>query len=264
MTALPTYVINLERSQCRWTSAAGQLDDLRIRHTRVAATDGAQLGENELQTHVKRKGILYRWTRDLAPAEIGCCLSHRKAWELIAQGDHSGGFVFEDDFKVDANLPVIMDAIGNLRINSPALIKLYVPEPSDTGYYASGSIASAPLVGEHRLALPGKVQWGALAYYVNRAGAARLIASSRYFNRPLDDVIRRTWETGVTVWHVIPAPVRHAGGPSVIGSQRRAAQDRAHTLLYRVVYGAEFRIMTLMHTPARLLRVRRILSEISQ
>ena len=264
MMALPVYVINLDRSRDRWERAAGQLDDLRIPNTRVAAIDGAKLGENELKNHVKRKGILYRWIRDLSPAEIGAGLSHRKAWEQVAQGEHPGGFVFEDDFTLDANLPVIIDAIGNLRMDAPALIKLYVPERRDPWHYESGCIAGVPLTDEHRLILPGQAQWGALAYYVNRAGALRLVESAKRFNRPLDDVVRRTWETGVTVLHVIPSPVRHADGPSVIGPSRREAQGRAHTLAYRAIFSAEFWTMNMMRRPAALLRARRLFSGISQ
>lgn len=38
--------------------------------------------------------ILYK---KLSPGEVGCFLSHRKAWEIISKGEEKFGLVLEDD-----------------------------------------------------------------------------------------------------------------------------------------------------------------------
>lgn len=257
---LPVYVINLDRSRERWERAAGQLDCLNIPYTRVPAVDGARLSKGEIQMHGKKKGVLYRWIRDPSSAEIGAYLSHKKAWQRIRGSDHPGGFVFEDDFVARGDLPVVLDAIGKLQIETPALIKLYIPESRASRFWECRRVLSAPLVVEHQITMPAYVRWGMVAYYVNRAGAARLVESPATCNRPVDDLVRRPWETGVTVLHVTGRPVMHADGPSIIGSPRREAQLAANKGLYRELFNAEFLLMNVMHLPVNLLRGRRVLS----
>ncbi len=260
---LPVYVINLDWSRDRWERAAGQLAGLDIPYTRVPAVDGAGIGRDELEFHARKKGLLHWWIRDSSSAEIGCCLSHRKAWQRIEASGRPGGFVFEDDFVARADLPVVMAAIGKLQVEAPALIKLYLPDPSDPWHHETGRLLSAPLTGEHQLTLPVYAHWGTVAYYVNRAGAARLTRSLARCNRPVDDVVRRPWETGVTVLHVTPSPVAHLDGPSIIGPSRRRARQGTDTGLYLKVFRAEFAMRTMMHTPVRLFRARRIFSEMT-
>lgn len=247
--ALPVYVINMDRSQERWNRATGQLDGLNIPHTRIAATDGAMLVRNELKGNLKRKGILYRWIRDLSLSEIGCFLSHRQAWEQIARGNPHGGFVFEDDFTADPSLPAVMEAIESLQMVFSAIVKLYVPQPGEPGYYRNGCVGIVPLTDEHHLAIPKKVQWGAVAYHLNRAGASQLLDATEQFNRPVDDVIRRRWETGVAVLHVVPNPVKHSNETSVIGPMRRESESNANSygIPYRLLFDTEFRVMNMVH-----------------
>lgn len=249
---------------CRWKHASEQMDGLNIRYTRVPAIDGTQLSKDELEYRTKKRDILHRWIRDLSLYEIGCCLSHRKAWELVAQGGYHGGFIFEDDFIIDSNFVVVMQAISKLQIARPVLIKLYIPGSDVPWHYNSGRLLSKPLVGDHRLILPMIVQWGALAYYVNRPAASQLVHITECFNRPVDDIIRRQWETGVMVLHVMPGPVRHADGPSIIDPSRLEAQINAHNSVHTTIFYSEFGVMNMMHIPARFLRARRIFSEISQ
>lgn len=263
---LPVYVINMDRSRCRWEHASGQLDHMNIPHTRIAAVDGSELDESELKVHTGNRKILYRWIRDVAPAEVGCCLSHKKIWDQIAHGDSQGGFVFEDDFVADANLPAIVDAIGNLQLDYPVLIKLYFPEPSIhlSGYYRSDDVMSAPLVGEHRLVLPMYTQWGTVAYYINRSGAAQLVKSIKHIHRPIDDILRRTWETGVMVLHVVPSPVRHSDAHSIIAPSRREMQLSKASRWYDLAFTVEFVAMSRAVMIARYIRIRRMFSGIKK
>ena len=256
MLSLPVYVINMDRSVCRWRRCSEQLDELNIQYTRISAVDGDDIDENELRFHVKSKGILYRWIRDITSAELGCCLSHRKVWERVKAEGHDGAFVLEDDIIAGVALPGIMDIISNLQIGPPVLIKLYMPDANATLNRVDMGV---PLIGEHVLALQAYGQWGTLAYYINRAGAERLLDSVNRMHRPIDDILRRTWSTGVVVLHVIPCPVRHDDGPSIIGRSRAGMFGNR---LYLDVFGKEYRMMNKLHRPARLIRARRIFSGI--
>ena len=252
------YVINLDWAMCRWKRASEQLDELDVKYTRVSAVDGADIDKNELMMHIRSKGILYRWIRDITHDEVGCCLSHRKVWEMIARGNDPGGYVFEDDFVADVDLPVVMDAIDGLRIDHPVLIKLYVPSFRDSWFYGSKMIMIAPLTGVHSMVLQTYVQWGTVAYYVNRAGAERLVNRVKYMHRPIDDIVRRTWETGVTVLNVLPSPVGHDGYPSIIGQSRRLVQQSANRRMYLRAFNTEFAAMSVASMAVGFFRFRQM------
>src|SRR5690554_6021081 len=74
-------------------------DVLRLSFTRISAVDGASLSDVE----VERFRSEARQSLYLSPAEIGCFLSHRKSWEIIADGEEEYGVVFEDDMVLGEN-----------------------------------------------------------------------------------------------------------------------------------------------------------------
>ena len=263
---LPTYVINMDRSQDRWENAARQLNNLAIPHVRLPAVDGNDLTGDALKAITGRKLVLWRWLRDLSAAEIGCYMSHRTAWERIANSGHPGGFVFEDDFVASPDLFAVMTALTRLNFAElPVIVKLYVPERNGPGWHRGWSAMQRPLTDQHRLALARRVQWGTLGYYISATGAGKLVGKTRRFNRPVDDAIRRVWETGVTVLTVLPAPMGHADFPSSIGPGREIARSAiTNAPAYGKVYGREFNTMSDLYAPINMMRARRIFARLRE
>jgi len=74
-------------------------DVLRLSFTRISAVDGASLSDVE----VERFRSEARQNLYLSPAEIGCFLSHRESWKIIADGEEEYGVVFEDDMVFGEN-----------------------------------------------------------------------------------------------------------------------------------------------------------------
>lgn len=93
------YVINLDRAVDRWLHIQNQFKKFGLTPTRISAIDG-----NHLTTE---DDLLYRRGRyrDLYDGEIGCFLSHRKCWQLIANGQDDYAFVFEDDIYLSNLFP---------------------------------------------------------------------------------------------------------------------------------------------------------------
>lgn len=260
---LPVYVINLDSYQCRWESSNKQLDDLNVECTRISAIDGNDLSNDYVDAFNKRNALMYKWLRPLSASEIGCFLSHVYAWEEIVNNDRQGGFIFEDDFIANNDLPIVIDAIEKLKIKYPVLIKLYVPNSSEKWGYNSGCARSVSVVDNYCLTLPLKVQWGALAYYINKDAAVQLIKNSKQCKRPLDDYLRRTWEAGVLVLHITPSLIKHNNNnASIIGVSRKVMQSIHNTFLYRAIYNLEFRVMNAIHLPFVLFKARKIFESI--
>lgn len=257
---LPVYVINLDRSPDRWQNATRQLGDLAIPHARLTAVDGDDLTPDEMRSVVGRKPVLYRWLRELSPSEIGCYLSHRTAWERIAGSGRPGGFVFEDDFVAGPDLFAVMTALSRLNFYKfPVMIKMYVAE-QDAGFrYRTRLAMLHPLTDEHWLRLPRRASDGTLAYYISATGAGKLVKKSRAFYRPVDDAVRRVWETGVTVFTVLPPPVLHGDGPSLIGPGRRTARAAvAGEAAYGARHAREFNLMSDLYFGVNMVRARSI------
>ena len=246
MISSNSYVINLAISRFRWQNVERQFKGLNIPYTRIEAVDGNFLYKHEIEMYIKEKPVWYKWMRGLSRGEIGAYLSHKKAWKDIINSDQWGGFVFEDDFIADSNLPAIMEAIENLNIKKPVLIKLYTPGKNESWYYESKEIISEPLVNRYNIVRPKMPQWGCLAYYINSSGALNLYNRSKTFNRPVDDVVRRTWETGVVVLHVSPSPIMHANYRSAIDISRIKSKQSSylHERIHNILYESEYRLMS--------------------
>ena len=89
----PVFLINLDRSFNRLGQMAVRFSELGVAFERVEAIDGETLGTDAISAvrlHVR--GLL-----PLSASEVGCFLSHRKCWELIANGQQTHGCIFEDD-----------------------------------------------------------------------------------------------------------------------------------------------------------------------
>lgn len=71
---------------------------LNIDFERVGATDGAGLPEETI-TQINARN---EWFRALTKAEVGCLLSHRLCWEIVAAGEDPYAAIFEDDMRISA------------------------------------------------------------------------------------------------------------------------------------------------------------------
>lgn len=94
------YVIHLDRSRERLSSAAAQLDEAGIRWQRIGAIDGqafddAALARYDVGTFARNVG------RGISGGEIAVHLSHMKAIEAFLESGSSSGLIFDDDFVID-------------------------------------------------------------------------------------------------------------------------------------------------------------------
>ena len=83
-------VINLKRSEDRMSYMTKQLDRLHISFERIDAIDA-----NDLETSLYEKHA-YNWDRVLRRSEVGCFLSHKRAWEHVMRVGEPF-MIFEDD-----------------------------------------------------------------------------------------------------------------------------------------------------------------------
>jgi GR25 family glycosyltransferase involved in LPS biosynthesis len=86
------YYINLDRSSDRLENIHIQEEKINLKFDRIRAIDGYLLSHDERVKNCSLMGNLI-----CTDSMIGCFLSHKKAWEAIANGPDEYGIVLEDD-----------------------------------------------------------------------------------------------------------------------------------------------------------------------
>ncbi|MER9354364.1 glycosyltransferase family 25 protein [Mesorhizobium sp. M0514] len=160
-------MINLDRSADRLATMAAEFAGIGVPFERIAAVDA------------RNDPLSFPVSSRLTRPEIACFLSHRKCWQIIADGADQYGAVFEDDaaFKSDA---------GSILSNDG-----WVPRDADIvkletmfGQVRLGRIGSigngyavGRLVGEHL---------GTAGYVISKAAAQKLLGRIRHLKEPID------------------------------------------------------------------------------
>lgn len=102
-----TYVINLPREVERRAAIEAQLRVSGLDYHFVDGIDGQRLTDEERSALVDEAAVA-RFPRWLTPGMIGCMLSHRLVYELIAQAQNGPALVLEDDAVIAPQLAAIV------------------------------------------------------------------------------------------------------------------------------------------------------------
>ncbi len=170
-----------------------------------------------------------RYPFNLNPAEVGCFLSHRRCWEMIADGDAPYALIAEDDMTVD---PELFAAALEL-VMGYADEDSYIRLPAKPRERVSGTIAQR---NGAELFLPRTIGLQLVCQIVGRAAARRLLTASEVIDRPVDTTLQMHWVTGQKIHAILPSGVSEMRGPSTI--QRKT---RTSDLLMREMRRARYR-----------------------
>jgi GR25 family glycosyltransferase involved in LPS biosynthesis len=168
-----------------------------------------------------------RTNRSLSRSEIAVYATHRTAWQNLLANGHDCCLILEDDFGIRDR--VAFDATirsWKMLCSHGDIIKLF---DFLKGYENKPAYA-------HQAGLLNLVKWrnptaGAVAYFITRRGAEKMLARSRIF-RPIDEDFKHFWELGLHVWSVTPSPVAEisaALGGSLIDGDRKLTKSRKLT-----------------------------------
>jgi glycosyl transferase family 25 len=199
MSKLPIYLINLDRSPLRLEYVSRRLATLGLSFTRIPAVDGAALPEEQRAAFAAARP---RDGRGWSAGQIGCFLSHFEAWRRIAMQDTRWGLILEDDLHLSDALPAVVTDIDALD-NTIDILRL-----ESTGQWLAVGPPAMTLAA--RMARPLRSSaWGAGAYMISRAAAARLIATDTRLHTPTDDFLFNRPKSGVAAalatYQLVPA-----------------------------------------------------------
>jgi glycosyl transferase family 25 len=199
MTAI--FVINLASSTERLNHVSQELKAQNLPFERINAVDGGELSESAIAQHYSADLNLKKYHKPLSKGEIGCYLSHRKAWQTIVARQLDYAIILEDDFVLDRSIHSAIENINSLK-QPWQLIKLaaYKDRNREIAF-------TKPLADEQHLVIHKKLMSGCCATAVSLAGAKALLKATATFGRPVDCDLQHVWETGVYGYSLLPYPV---------------------------------------------------------
>ncbi len=207
--------------------------------TVISAVDGSLLSDAEIHRVYQRKLHSPKYIAELRKAEIGCFLSHRKAWQKIATGSADAVLVLEDDMQLQQP-----------QFNATLEFAMSNISPGDYLKFHAGEIHTQATVlkssGHHSLMVPVVAPLGATSQLITREAARRLLDSSVVFDRPVDTFIQMTWLTGVAVKLITPCCIteisRELGGSTI--SQKKNFWPWLQREFRRPVYRMQINLLS--------------------
>jgi glycosyl transferase family 25 len=205
-TKLPiqVFVISLERSAERRKRVEEQLNQTNIQWRFLNAVDGYAL--SEMPSSYQKAKVKRLQGYELTPGEVGCFLSHIKAWELCVLNNVTT-LVFEDDFLVGKNLESV---IGDLLMISDQwkLVRL-------SGIYETKHEALQERSGYQLVKNLGE-PCGTAAYMIQPSAAKILLSNASDIYEPVDHYLEHYTKHSLICLAAKPYPIGLAHTKSTI------------------------------------------------
>jgi len=197
---IPIYVINLEKDAERLTSISTNLGALGLAFERVPAVLGADYTDDPHTVDLRRYS---RRNRRPKPrnGEVGCYLSHLRAYERLLSSEHLWCVILEDDAECLPELPGVLTELG--RRDDWDMAKLFC-------FHGGTPVPVGRLAGGQRLCVHLTRTTSTAGYAINRRAAETLLRALLPMYTQIDHAMDRPWETGLRIRGVRPLPVRLA------------------------------------------------------
>lgn len=194
------FVIHLARAVQRREHVAALQRLSSVPLAVIDAVDGTKLSEAEIAAVYASEGLLQpRYPFDISKGEIGCFLSHRKAWQAIVDSGADAGLVFEDDAVVDAEVfpQAVAAALG--WMGQGDLVEFQTRS-------MEGTVIAE--LGPYRLLEPEVPPVRLSAQLIGAEAARRLLTATERFDRPVDGVVQLLGVTRQRILCIEPSGVR--------------------------------------------------------
>jgi glycosyl transferase family 25 len=193
-------VINLDRAPLRLQKITEQLNRLDLRWERLDAVDGRSLSLNDpalldLQEFGRRHGKMP------LQGELGCYVSHVRAFERFQSSPFKYCLILEDDVDLKCDLPAALQALADHSADWD-LVKL-------SGVHRGTPVTTTELNGNCRLVAMLSKCTGASAYVINRIAVQNMTSRLLPMRLPFDHEYDRGWYWGLKVRSLLPYVALH-------------------------------------------------------
>lgn len=216
------FVIHLARATQRRAHVAALRRLSPVPLEVVDAVDGAKLSDAAIAAVYASEGILQpRYPFEISKGEIGCFLSHRKAWQAIVDSGADAALVFEDDAVVDPDIfpKALATALGWMGRGDMVEFQTRPIE---------GAVVAE--LGPFRMLEPEVPPVRLSAQLIGIEAAQRFLAVTGKFDRPVDGVVQLLGVTRQRVLCIEPSGVRD--GTGAVGGT--TIQKKGTALLHQI------------------------------
>ena len=199
-------IISLARATERRTHIIQELKKVGItNYTLIDAVDGQTLHENEInQYQIINKEPTTRIKH--TPTEIACGLSHMRCYKLLLQSKAPAALILEDDAKLHADLPKIIQHINRFPKNWTITQAAHVFSTPKTNYWTRKH-----LIGKYTIGVNTLPSYGSKGYFISKDKAQQFVNDLPKLRLPADwfffDTIR-PWLTLYNCYQILPPPIR--------------------------------------------------------
>ena len=204
-------VISLERSLDRRKKVEQEMQKISLPWGFLDAIDGSKLAEVPVEYKSKKVKRLQGY--ELTPNEIGCYLSHKKAWQRCVESGIPT-LVLEDDYVLSTNFQdILMTTLGEM--NQYGYVRLQ-------GLYEVPCQEILTLPGVRLVKNRGDAV-GATAYLLRPDIARELIKHSSNIYEPVDHFLEHYQKHGLEFLAIRPYPVDITRAKSTIADRSERA-----------------------------------------
>lgn len=203
MTALQTWVINLDRAPERLARIHAQLQALGLPYTRWPAVDARALTPAQ-KAALDEPAFHRKHGMTPVPGELGCYLSHVEVMRAFLASEAQFAMVLEDDVLLQPSLPAVLQGLMQhpTRWDVVKLSAVHRGTPQPYLELAPG----------HQLAVMLSRCTGSSAYLMNRHAAQAYLREPGGLlpmQLPYDHVFDQGWRFGLKFRLVTPTPCGH-------------------------------------------------------
>ncbi len=116
--AIKAYLINLPKQKIKLNLIKKQIKNLDIPLEIIKAYDGKKIKDEDM--FLFKRDVSYAVTK----SEVGCALSHLKAYKKFIESNHKVALVIEDDISIPYNLKNIISEIAKKNDERKSIVTL--------------------------------------------------------------------------------------------------------------------------------------------
>ncbi len=241
---IEAFIIHLARATARRPQVDHLLKACPVPARVLDAVDGRAMSEAEIDAVYSRKSMhAPHYPFEMTVGEVGCFLSHRKAWQAIVACGRDAGLVIEDDVEIDADVFTTALEFAREHVSAHGIVQFQVRRVAEPGPLIASTNAVV-------LARPMIIPLRASCTLYSRAAAEQLLAQTERFDRPIDGHVQLHWVTGLRPLIAIPSGVRDKGadiGGTTIQARNVPLLKRIRRELLRPLYRGRISALSRRH-----------------
>lgn len=164
MSNIAIFVINLPVSTDRLQSMQKQLAAIGKEFITIKAVDGSKIADDEFFFY--KREVSYAITK----GEVGCAMSHLKAYKQLVDSDYDLALILEDDVTVPADIGKHLESIAKNNSDRHSTVTLL----SDINQYQNKQLYSTDNTHHVHKVLNAAFSHG---YVINKPAAKKMLAN---------------------------------------------------------------------------------------